>query len=370
TPLNGILGLTSLLKGNQLDQDQHDHYLDVINLSGHSLLNILQSILDYTRLDSANIEAEIKDENIQTICEEVIQLFIPIVERKDLNLTIHFKPGTPVWACTDGARLRQILLNLIGNAEKFTDAGQIKLTVSADEKWLRFEIEDTGIGIAEDKLSGLFQPFNQVDSTATRRHGGAGMGLSLCKRLVDVLGGGIGVRSQLNKGSIFWFTLPYRESKQTPASSANDAIFAAVNQKVDWAAKKALIVEDNAVNRMVVMGMLKKLGLPFESAENGLQALEIVTTSKTSFDLILMDCDMPVMDGYTATEKIREWEKRNELPALPIIALTAQIAPEHVNRALRAGMTAHLGKPISVDKLETTMQRFLNYAASRQQSSS
>lgn len=370
TPLNGILGLASLLKGNHLAPDQHDHYLDVINLSGHSLLNLLQSILDYSRIDSENIEAEFEEVNIQTACNEVTQLFSPIAARKNLAINLNIDPAVPHWVNGDGARLRQILLNLVGNAEKFTEAGSIQISVTAKDGWLKFEIQDTGIGIAANKLESLFQPFNQVDTGTTRRYGGAGMGLSLCKRLVDVLGGEIGVRSELGQGSTFWFTLPYKDSQNPRARSANDERFLFTTHTVDWPTKKALIVEDNAVNRMVVMGMLKKIGMQYETAEDGLQALAKTMAENANYDVILMDCDMPVMDGYTATENIREWEKKSKRQTLPIIALTAQIAPEHVAKALRSGMSAHLGKPITTDQLEKTLRRYLASAIDTQQSAS
>jgi len=359
TPLNGILGLASILKGDQLDTEQRDHYLDVINSSGLSLLNILQSILDYSRLDSEGIESQFDDTHLHALCSEVIQLFKPMTENKGVKMTLEFSAETPAWVKTDSVRIRQILLSLVGNADKFTERGEIKLTVSRQADWLRFTVSDTGIGISTDKLQSLFRPFHQIDSGSTRRFGGAGMGLSLSKRLVEILGGEIGVSSEPGKGSTFWFTLPFQAAAEAHPEHIVQTNNAVMGNQLDWSRYKALVVEDNAVNRLVVVGMLKKIGLQFDVAEDGLQALNKLTEPTAQFDLVLMDCDMPVMDGYAATRKIREWENDTRRVPLPIIALTAQVAPEHVSNALSAGMSAHLGKPISIEILETSLRRYL-----------
>lgn len=515
TPMNGVLGMTELLLDTRL-ADQQMQYLHVIESSGKALLNIINDILDYSKIEAGKIDIEYLDVDVERILLESASVFSLAAEKKNLYLVSSVEPGIPSLISTDPTRLRQILLNLLGNAFKFTSEGGVSLRVSAIEgeehPLLKFAIKDTGIGITQEQQNKLFQAFGQADSSTTRKYGGTGLGLSISKRLSELLGGEIGVESTPGEGTTFWFTI-----EQRPASTSNleddryfsekalagkKALFVEDNveyfavmkeqteawgmqvevvynlqQALDYlsdlsargesldvvsvyekvpglkthtdldklqnaahdsgakllfqtalqvdsdfvqssesalalcmqkpvtsrALKEALlqlladadvavtdsnkeaaqlnlsklfqgcdilVAEDNEVNQMVIRGMLKKLHLNCTIVNDGEQALELYQQKDGQFDLILMDCEMPNMDGYTASSEIRKWEEANKKDPTVILALTAHAMKEHQDRAISSGMNGHLSKPVEIQLLKEAIVKWLYENPARQRCAS
>ena len=361
TPMNGVLGMTELLQDTHLDSQQKQ-YLDVIDRSGKALLNIINDILDYSKITAGKMQLELIACDLEALCNECITLFAVIADRKQLTLQCQLAPDVPRNIFTDPTRLRQILLNLLGNAFKFTHHGGVQLRVenvsppqhASQQLLLKFVVQDTGIGIAPDARSKLFQPFTQADSTTTREYGGTGLGLSIAQRLVELMGGNIDVTSHVDAGSTFWFTLPC-----TPASAESPEMARSVSPALPLTNKKVLVVEDNAVNQLVIANMLGKLGVQFDFANNGAIAVQRFEQHHDQYHMILMDCEMPVMDGYQAAQQIRQLESQNTWPRTPIIALTAHVLREHRQRTQAVGMDAHIGKPLNLKALTETLTRFI-----------
>ena len=510
TPMNGVLGMTELLLDTDL-QPQQRQYVDVIASSGKALLNIINDILDYSKIAAGKMELEQIDFDLDQLCLECASVFSVTAERKGLELVCSLQPGTPTFIQADPTRLRQVLLNLLGNAFKFTNEGYISLRVQeirgADwigegEHLLRFEIRDTGIGIEESAQEGLFRAFSQADASTSRQYGGTGLGLTISQQLVQLMGGEIGVMSAPREGSTFWFTIrcgnagdmfvqdhmvplsalkgrkllivddspeftqvvqeqatawgmrakvayygeqaltlmadaaaqgdpfdivtldmnmpgmnglecahamqanpalrsslcilltavrqiPDREALQQanvrlaiqkPASArvlretmlglldlqANDLTTRVRNNSQELLRNtRVLVVEDNSVNQMVIKGMLKKLGVIGEIAANGKIALALLTAEHSRYDLVLMDCEMPVMDGYSATIALRQLEQEKQLPPLPVIALTAHVMPEHQRKALASGMNDYMAKPLEFNTLKEKLLSFLTQPSSQ-----
>jgi len=502
TPMNGVIGMVELLRDTHLNESQQ-HYLDVIHRSGETLLDIINDILDYSKIEAGKMELESANFNLEDLIEDCTQLFGATANKRRIELIGSVSPTTPLHLKGDPTRLRQVLINLLGNAFKFTTEGHVILEAKRepdchlDQPVIRFSVRDSGIGINAETQERLFDSFSQADSSTTRKYGGTGLGLAICKRLAEMMGGQIGVESTLEEGSVFWFTarfdlvedeikppLNIREIATALAGkrllivednlalceilahhceswgvdttitytgkAAMEALLQAENsgrrfdfvsldyelpdtdglalardirqvealaelpmfmltatdvpmnadvleaRKIHMALRKplapkklkyelaamlgtgmetlieaapeahnyahfanlrVLVAEDNAVNRMVIKGLLGKLNIVPALVENGLEALNAVKETEKPYDLVLMDCEMPEMDGFDATRNIREYEKSNGLPATSIVALTAHAMQEHREAVYAVGMNHYLCKPVTMNDLHKAFEK-------------
>lgn len=497
TPMNGILGMVELMRDTELTPAQ-SHYLDVINRSGDNLLVIINDILDYSKIEAGKMELEEQHFVLDDVVDDSAALFASMATKRNVELLTSIEPGVPRALIGDPIRLQQIVVNLVGNAFKFTKAGYIHLHVSLfqDEQpqtpVLLFSVRDTGIGIERHIKDSLFEAFSQADSSTSRTYGGTGLGLTISKQLVNMMGGDIGVDSTPGQGANFWFTAQFRLNAQAPAVppdlillrqqqvllvSDNDLLASIIQQQCSywqmsctharnrtevWAALdglkaigqhfhsilvdgkmadgfpaewvwqikerqsnyparfillarnqhsleadgnfeqvlarpiamrrleaallgrysprvhadaglasedaillpmhnpsdiKLLVAEDNPVNRMVIEGLLRKLGIQPDCVEDGLAAVNVATDSSKRYDVILMDCEMPQLDGFEASMRIRAWEEQHDYAPLSIIALTAHIELEHKERVFDSGMNYFLSKPITLDKVREALVR-------------
>lgn len=351
TPMNGILGMADLLLHTSLSQEQQD-YARTIRESATLQLAILNDLLDTAKIDSGKLTLERVAFNPADLLEQVRVGFAAMAQEKGLSFTV-WSDGLPPAVSGDPLRLRQILSNLVNNAIKFTKEGEVKVnasaTVEAERAELTFAVVDTGIGIGADQQARIFDKFAQADGSTTRRFGGTGLGLSICRSLVDLMGGSIHVESTPRAGSRFWFTvtLPIAgELVSRPEKPAQKVLFRA--------ALPLLVAEDNRVNQKVAVALLGSFGLQVEVANNGAEAVEKCT--KNHYAVILMDCQMPEMDGYEATRRIRRLQGRR----VPILALTAGAGEADRRLALEAGMDGFIAKPVHRDELVRALQRFLD----------
>jgi len=501
TPMNGVIGMLDILRDTPLNESQQ-HYLDVIHRSGETLLDIINDILDYSKIEAGKMELEMVSFDLEDLIDDCLQLFGATAAKRHIDLMGGVHPHVPCSVIGDATRLRQIVINLLSNAFKFTNEGFVALEVTLDASStpegpvLHFSVQDSGIGLARSTQEQLFDAFNQGDSSTTRQYGGTGLGLAICRSLVELMGGEIGVYSVKGKGSNFWFTVhlgqtgptandrareearallhgcrlllvdpslklgsfmaPYCErwgmilehvtegeaAKTTlEAARKSNALpdFIALNGqladmsgiklarwlhehsytesiaclfmeggelqaeseeiehlgirgrirkplskrtlRVELAALRGhgndkrrvqptaptdyhifshlnvLVAEDNAVNRMVIRGLLGKMNIEPTLVENGIEALAEVEQNPDAYDVILMDCEMPEMDGFEATRRIRQFEREHNLDATPIVALTAHVLPEHREAVFTSGMDDYLGKPITLDQLYATFKR-------------
>ncbi|MBL8753886.1 MAG: response regulator [Planctomycetes bacterium] len=352
TPMNGILGFTELLGQSGLTDQQRD-WVGTIDQSARSLLTVINDVLDTSRLEAGKLEIERVPFDLGLIVDQVRAMFAPSARTKDLLLRVECPEHA--WAIGDPVRARQVLTNLIGNALKFTAAGEVTVRVRCDGAKARIEVEDTGIGIPTDKLGLLFQKFSQVESSTARRYGGTGLGLAISKRLVEGMGGTMGVRSEDGRGSTFWLELAACEPVPVKAAARvvpDPAHFAAPGQR-----RRILLVEDNAVNQRLGRAMLEKLGYEVALAADGRTAVQ--AAAQQPFDAILMDCQMPVMDGLEASATIRAEEQANGQRHVPIVALTAHALAGDRERCLAAGMDDYLTKPVQFASLRDALTRWL-----------
>lgn len=504
TPMNGVIGMVELLRDTPLSGNQQ-HYLDVIHRSGETLLDIINDILDYSKIEAGKMQLESAPFNLEDLIEDCVQLFGATANKRRIELIGNVSPTTPIHLLGDPTRLRQVLINLLGNAFKFTSEGSVLLEAkrdpdgSIDKPLIRFSVRDSGIGIERNALNQLFESFSQADSSTTRKYGGTGLGLAICKSMAELMDGDIGVESVKGEGSTFWFTARFAMAEQAPTSSARannistclvgkklliiednhaladvishhclswgvEAVIATTGaealdllqqQNFDFASLdyhlpdisgfelatqmrishkdlpmfmltgtdaplsnemmsdlkihtalrkpismkrlkielagllgqnieheeekvtstrdhnlfanlRVLVAEDNAVNRMVIKGLLGKLKIEPVIANNGLIALNTLKETEEPFDVILMDCEMPEMDGFEATRQIRQYEKSRLLDATPIVALTAHAMQEHREAVFASGMSHYLCKPVTLDDLYKAMVKLgLRKATSR-----
>ncbi len=373
TPLNGVIGMTGLLLDMDLDAEQHE-YAQIAHISGEMLLSLINDILDFSKIEARKLEMEMLDIDIRSIMKETANLLAFSVREKELELRCQVEPEVPSRLRGDPGRLRQILINLGSNAVKFTDKGEIEIRAcleSEDEinATIRFSVRDTGIGIPADRQDILFSPFSQLDRSTTRKYGGTGLGLAISKQLVEMMRGRIGLESKVGIGSIFWFTAVFEKKMTRPESAdgepmkikgkagidgivARPAISQSSKRKI-----RILVAEDNPVNQKVAQALLRKMMLQSDVVSNGLEAVNALQT--TPYDLVLMDCQMPEMDGYEATSKIREQGSKALNPSIPIIAMTALAMLGDREKCIQAGMNDFIAKPVLRRDLTRMLTRWL-----------
>jgi PAS domain S-box-containing protein len=366
TPMNGVLGMVQLMLGTELTAEQRE-FAQVIQLSARAMLSLINDILDLSKVEARKIVIENLPFDPRGAVEEVVQLLSVQAEAKGLSLQARVSPELPMLLYGDAHRLRQVLANLVANAIKFTARGQIAIEAALESRsdsaaTLRFAVTDTGIGIPPEKLADIFSRFTQADDSVTRRYGGTGLGLTICKELVALMHGAIGVTSVEGQGSTFWFTAvcdlaPASRSRTAGELSRRMGLSDAPGG-VTRIGREAhiLLAEDSSTNRQVVLAQLQKLGYRASAVANGAEAIEAVRQGH--YDLALMDCEMPVMDGFEATRRIHA----SVQPDLPIIALTAHAMPEHRERCLSAGMNDYLTKPLELGLLAEMLGKWLPVA--------
>jgi signal transduction histidine kinase/DNA-binding response OmpR family regulator len=360
TPLNGVIGMSELLLTTELTSEQRN-YVKLLYHSAEVLLTLINDILDFSKIDAGKLIIEAIPFDLEPAVKETVGLFAIKAEEKGLDLTVHVPANVPRYVIGDSVRIRQILINLIGNAIKFTPKGYVSVEVDCKEQvgeiaHLQWRVTDTGIGIPEGKLEHIFDKFTQADTSTTRQFGGSGLGLAICRQLASLMGGHVGVTSLPGQGSTFHFDLPMKVDLQNgPASDLpTDRTMASAGGTGHFAGARVLVAEDNVVNQRVAVRMLNKLGCQAFLAVNGREAVEMIEDS-SSYDLVLMDCQMPEMDGYEATMEIR---RRMTGRRIPVIAMTANALQGDREKCLASGMDDFITKPVKMETLAKVMQRW------------
>lgn len=367
TPMNGVLGMSELLKDRLQDQ-KSAYFNEMIYSSGTALLTIINDILDYSKITAGKMELESIDFDLGELCRHTAAIFKVRSDDKNISLLCEIDDSVPNKFTGDPTRLRQIIINLLGNAFKFTEQGQIKLSVAYQPDKplpLQLSVSDTGIGISKENLAKLFSSFQQVDASTSRKYGGTGLGLSISRELTELMGGTIHVDSELGQGTCFSIELALEIAKEQNSSSRdnanNDPTQSLIDHAKQLSIKQVLVAEDNKVNQIVIQGMLQKLGVSYVLATNGLEALEEIKRGLLEgnhlFDCILMDCEMPEMDGFEATQRIRKLEQQFKVNPIKIIALTAHALPERLEQCRESGMDSHLTKPIQLSTLAAALSQ-------------
>lgn len=386
TPLNGIIGMTAVLLSRNLSEQDRD-CVETIRHSGEVLMAVIDDVLDLSKIEAGRLELECVELDVAKVISEAMQVVQTVAARKSLKLITSIDRDVPKTIRADGVRLRQILLNLLSNAIKFTPAGKIELRAGVKPSGdfgheLFFSVSDEGIGISEAGQRNLFQPFSQAAAHISRQFGGTGLGLTICKMLVELMGGKIGVTSRLGEGSCFWFTIKALRAEQSRPDSALGSSFWAGSEQAFQSLSLAcgesasaparlaltsadpaeaarqsriLLVDDNSINQKVALLMLKKLGFQADVANNGQEALQAL--AKRQYDLVLMDCIMPELDGLEATRILRS--KGGYAASVPVIAMTANAFIEDREACLAAGMSDYLSKPVRESELSRKLKRWL-----------
>jgi signal transduction histidine kinase/DNA-binding NarL/FixJ family response regulator len=367
TPMNGVIGMTELLLTTPLTEAQQS-YAETISRSGEAMLDVINDILDVSKIEAGKIDLEQTGLDVRQLVHDTVDLLSVTATQKGLGLTCRVDPTVPARLTGDPTRLRQILLNLVGNALKFTDTGSVHVEVRLEERRdervrVRFEIRDTGIGMEPETLKKLFQPFTQADSSTTRRYGGSGLGLAISKQLVELMGGDVGVESVVGQGSTFWFTASLAVSTTTEATAAPDVVDSISAVAMADGLVRLLVVDDSPINQQVAGGLIKGLGYHATLVGSGADALEMV--AREPYTLIFMDCRMPGMDGFETTRRIRARETGGR--HVPIIAMTADAREETRTRCLEAGMDDFVTKPIRSSDLDLLLRSWLPHLSAPQQ---
>jgi len=382
TPINGVIGFLTLIEsGAYKDKEELDDYITTARTSAETLLDLVNDILDFSKIEAGKMELEEIRFGFQKVVNDALSMVAPRANEKNLRLVVEIDRHLPTYLLGDSTRLRQIFLNLLSNAVKFTTKGDIKIIVESekignDKVKILSSVKDSGVGIPEEKIAQLFRPFSQVDGSHTRKFGGTGLGLVICKELANMMNGSIWVESEIGKGSTFSFTCVLKYEKQASfldklrnragnelppiiQSNVEVPLLASSNEYVSKQREKfkILVAEDNAVNKKVVLKILQVAGFPAEAVSNGLEALQTITNDRTKFNLILMDVQMPEMDGFTATQQIRLLGP--DAAKLPIVALTAHAQQSDREKCLAAGMSDYLSKPIRNLELVAMLDKWL-----------
>lgn len=368
TPLNGIIAMSELVLFGDLNDEQRRR-VNSIKLSGESLLDIINEILDISKIEAGKVELETTVFSLETVVSDVLRTLSVKSEMKSLALTSHISPDLPNQYFGDPVKIRQVLYNLVGNAIKFTEKGKVEIFVDSDGKGIgnkvlvRFRIKDTGIGIPGDKLPVLFDSFTQVDSSTTRKYGGTGLGLSISKKYVDLMEGEIGVTSKLNEGSEFFFMLPLlcagtNENKINGHEKSEVGGTPSDMLPKDFKGIQVLVAEDQPINMEIIVGMLKLKGCSVSTASNGFEAFEKV--KGFGYDMIFMDVQMPEMDGVESTRMIRDWEKTSKTYT-PIIAMTAHAMKGQKEQFLESGMDDYIEKPLKAAKVFEIVNKYRSH---------
>jgi PAS domain S-box-containing protein len=374
TPMNGVVGMSNLLLSTNLDDEQRE-YAEIIDRSAQALLTIINDILDFSKVEAGKMTIEPLPFNLKTAISEIVGLLKVKAVEKNIELIMQFQEGVPALIIGDQGRIRQIITNLVGNAIKFTENGHVAIKIQCSEindgvANIEFAVEDTGIGIAKEKLEHIFDKFTQADNTTSRCYGGTGLGLALSKQLVELMDGRIGVKSEIDKGSVFSFILPLQIAdnqkpidNETPATtgieSSNRGLSnqskGNINQPEETGEKHILLAEDNVINQKVAAKMLTKLGYSVDIANNGDEAIK--KNAEQNYKAILMDCQMPRKNGFEATASIRSSESSDL--HVPIIAMTANAMKGDREKCIEAGMDDYLSKPVNIENLKKTLQRWI-----------
>jgi CheY-like chemotaxis protein/nitrogen-specific signal transduction histidine kinase/HPt (histidine-containing phosphotransfer) domain-containing protein len=372
TPMNGVIGLSELLLDTDL-QPRQKHFAQLIRTSATSLLTLINNLLDFSKIEANKMALEVEPFDLRTLLDQLVTLYQVTGKRKGLEVSAEIDAALASRYLGDGFRLRQVLVNLLGNAVKFTDQGKVVLQVErlkkrAEGDLIRFAVKDSGVGIAEEAIGKLFQPFSQVDSSSTRRFGGTGLGLSICAKLIKLMEGQYGVDSEYGRGSTFWFTLLLpRETGESTGVMPQAVVVAPKAEALvenptalaspEKAPFRLLMVDDEETNRIVMMETFRRTGVEMILAANGGEAIELFRNGH--FDLIFMDCQMPVVDGYEATRTILKEARQYQRSVPPIVALTADVTTAARKRCQEVGMVDYLVKPLDFNRLQQVLSRWL-----------
>ncbi|PKN13710.1 MAG: hypothetical protein CVU69_00615 [Deltaproteobacteria bacterium HGW-Deltaproteobacteria-4] len=366
TPMNAVVGLIELLLNTELNREQRE-YAELVKISGKNLVELISNILDLSKIEAHKIELEEACFNLNHVMNGTMALFTLRAKEKGLNLRTEIAPDVPLLLKGDVGRLRQIITNLVSNAIKFTERGSVALHISKEKEddqhaMLRFQVEDSGIGITAVKIEEIFQPFTQADNTTTRRYGGTGLGLTIARQLAELMGGTVGVVSQENVGTTFWFTAVFTtqsERRRAPrnlilAKEATESPFSSI---IAPPGNRILIAEDDLTNQLMIKTILGKFGYQVDVANNGAEALNLL--EKADYALVLMDCMMPVLNGFETTAVIRDPTSAVRNHAIPVVALTAKAFKEDRASCLAAGMDDYLAKPIDIKKVLAVLEKWV-----------
>ena len=369
TPINGVIGMTGLLLDTELTAEQRE-YAEIVRSSGESLLAVINDILDFSKVEAHKLDLDMQDFDLDTALSATVQVLLPMCADQGVTLAYRIAPNVPALLRGDCGRLRQVLVNLAANAVKFTPRGQVTIRAELDTPQqpavIRFSVEDTGIGIPDNRRSDIFKPFTQVDGSLTRKYGGTGLGLAICKQLVELMGGQIGVQSELGKGSTFWFTARFETA---PLAGGGHQCACVAQGTADGhpavrirtarpsGAFRILVAEDNAISQRVATAILNNLGYRADVVSNGRESIQALRS--IPYDLVFMDCQMPEMNGYEAATRIRDPQSGVLNAKIPIVALTAHAMKGDREKCVAAGMDDYIAKPLHIAALKQMLEKWL-----------